>query len=102
MNRSAKWKVAAAALVAVGGMLTAACGSDSADGGSAGAEGVSSKPCKNAPTGSKERGCIYLGTITDLSGIFQPVGDTIAQAQQRFWDKVNADGGIGGKYDVDV
>ncbi|MCD0452729.1 ABC transporter substrate-binding protein [Actinocorallia sp. API 0066] len=46
-------------------------------------------------------GCIYLGTLADLSGPFSPLTTLTTDGQQAFWDRVNKQGGIGG-YDIDV
>ena len=51
---------------------------------------------------NEDNGCIYLGTISDLTqGPFAPLGVPITEAQKAFWQRVNEDGGIGG-YDIDV
>src|SRR5262245_48424442 len=89
--------LASAALLAV----VAAAGCGSGDGRvEAGAPGVTDEPCPRSA--HKDRGCIYLGTISDLTtGPFRALGSAVTKAQQAFWDRVNAQGGIGG-YDVDV
>ncbi len=76
-------------------------GSEAAAGGEvATGRGVTAEPC---PDGSPDRGCIYLGVISDLSvGPFAPLGVPITEAEGAFWDKVNEDGGIGGAYDVNI
>jgi ABC-type branched-subunit amino acid transport system substrate-binding protein len=62
--------------------------------------GVSNDSCPNAV--NKDNGCIYLGTISDLTeGPFAGLAVPITEAQKAFWKKVNEDGGIGG-YDIDV
>ena len=62
--------------------------------------GVTAEPCPHAIDTSN--GCIYLGTISDLTvGPFAPLGVPITDAQKAFWQRVNEDGGIGG-YDIDV
>lgn len=62
--------------------------------------GVTSEPCPEAVDESK--GCIYLGTISDLTvGPFASFGSSVTEANQAFWERVNADGGIG-DYEVDV
>lgn len=62
--------------------------------------GVTDEPCPD--TVNKDNGCIYLGTISDLTkGPFAPLAVPITEAQKAFWAKVNADGGIGG-FDIDV
>lgn len=93
---------AMAVLVALGTGL-AACGADEEESGSGDVKigtGVTSEPC---PGGNAERGCIYLGILSDLtSGPFVPLAVPITDAQKAFWDRVNEQGGIGGKFDVNV
>ncbi|NUT52260.1 MAG: ABC transporter substrate-binding protein [Saccharothrix sp.] len=62
--------------------------------------GVTSEPCPD--TGHSDRGCIYLGSISDLTeGPFKTLSVPITESQAAFWKRVNDQGGIGG-YDVDV
>jgi ABC-type branched-subunit amino acid transport system substrate-binding protein len=62
--------------------------------------GVTNDPCPKANDTSK--GCIYLGTISDLTeGPFKVLGVPITDAQKAFWGRVNQQGGIGG-YEIDV
>ncbi|MGH8775507.1 MAG: ABC transporter substrate-binding protein [Jiangellaceae bacterium] len=62
--------------------------------------GVTSEPCPDAV--NEDNGCIYLGTVSDLTaGPFAALAVPIVAAQEAFWQRVNADGGIGG-YDVNV
>jgi ABC-type branched-subunit amino acid transport system substrate-binding protein len=62
--------------------------------------GVTNEPCPKAVDTSK--GCIYLGTISDLTeGPFKVLGVPITDAQRAFWQRVNEQGGIGG-YEIDV
>ncbi len=62
--------------------------------------GVTEEPCPEAV--NTDNGCIYLGTISDLTqGPFSALGQSIVAAQEAFWGAVNEDGGIGG-FDVDV
>lgn len=63
-------------------------------------EGVTEEPCPEAV--NADNGCIYLGTISDLTaGPFSALGPEITTAQEAFWRTVNEEGGIGG-FDVDV
>lgn len=80
-------------------LAVSACGRD--DGGSEGgaAPGVTEEACPDAVDDSL--GCIYLGTLTDLTGVFKGVGEPFTAGQKAFWDQVNADGGVGG-YEVDM
>ncbi|MBA2894708.1 ABC transporter substrate-binding protein [Nonomuraea soli] len=67
----------------------------------ANAPGITSEPCPLAV--DKNKGCIYLGTISDLTaGPFAALAVPITDAQKAFWKRVNEAGGIGGKYEVDV
>lgn len=62
--------------------------------------GVTTDPCPEAV--NKEKGCIYLGIISDLTeGPFRALAVPITDAQKAFWKRVNAAGGIG-DYEVDV
>ena len=62
--------------------------------------GVTNEPCPQAI--DKTKGCIYLGTISDLTvGPFAPLAVPITKAQEAFWNRVNKAGGIGG-YEIDV
>jgi ABC-type branched-subunit amino acid transport system substrate-binding protein len=70
------------------------------DGDIATGVGVTSEPCPEAV--NEDNGCIYLGIISDLTdGPFAPLAVPITDAQEAFWARVNADGGIGG-YDIDA
>ncbi|MCW2583281.1 MAG: branched-chain amino acid transporter substrate-binding protein [Klenkia sp.] len=101
-------RVAAASLAGLA-VFAAGCrggSEDPADGG--GGEGgsiatdvgVTSDPCPEAV--NPDNGCIYLGTLSDLTvGPFAAAGPTIVAGQEAFWNRVNEDGGIGG-YDVNV
>ncbi|MGH3345476.1 MAG: ABC transporter substrate-binding protein, partial [Nocardioides sp.] len=74
-------------------------GGDGGD-GAIDAPGVTAEPCPEAA--NEDNGCIYLGTISDLTaGPFAALGVPITEAQAAFWARVNEDGGIGG-YDIDV
>ncbi|HET9141812.1 ABC transporter substrate-binding protein [Actinophytocola sp.] len=62
--------------------------------------GVTNEPCPEAI--DKSKGCIYLGTLSDLTeGPFKALAVPITEAQKAFWKTVNKDGGIGG-YEIDV
>lgn len=99
---TAAWVRRAAAPLACAATL-AACGADDKSGSSGDVmfdNGVTNEPCPEAK--NPGNGCIYLGTISDLSeGPFAVVGVEYTAAQKDFWDRVNEDGGIGG-FDVDV
>ncbi|MEV0297790.1 ABC transporter substrate-binding protein [Nocardia sp. NPDC050710] len=62
--------------------------------------GVTSAPCPQAI--DKNKGCIYLGVLSDLaSGPFAALGMTVHDGQLAFWNEVNKSGGIGG-YEIDI
>ncbi|GLY53242.1 ABC transporter substrate-binding protein [Lentzea sp. NBRC 102530] len=94
------------AVIFVGALALASCrGSDGAapQEGAGGIKvdvGVTSEACPNAV--DKAKGCIYLGTISDLTeGPFKTLAVPITDSQKAFWKRVNDKGGIGG-YEVDV
>ncbi|MEV4574144.1 ABC transporter substrate-binding protein [Nonomuraea jabiensis] len=94
----------AAGFIAIVALLSA-CGvfrgDDEGSKGGAQAPGVTTAPCPTAV--DTKKGCIYLGTISDLtSGPFAALAVPITDAQKAFWARVNKAGGIGGKYEVDV
>ncbi|RJL34153.1 ABC transporter substrate-binding protein [Bailinhaonella thermotolerans] len=83
------------------GVFRGGGGEGEGKGGAPAAPGVTKEPCPQAV--DKAKGCIYLGTISDLtSGPFAALAVPITDAQKAFWKRVNAAGGIGGKYEVDV
>jgi ABC-type branched-subunit amino acid transport system substrate-binding protein len=85
--------------------VLAACRSDAPETqeGSEGVKfdvGVTKEPCPEAVDQAK--GCIYLGSISDLTaGPFKALAVPITESQKLFWKRVNTAGGIGG-YEVDV
>ena len=104
--RDPRRRLVLGALFAVMALVLSACGSDD-DGGSTAAQdiatdvGVTDEPCPK--TGHPDRGCIYLGRISDLTeGPFRALGVTLTDGQTAFWKRVNDGGGIAGRYDVDV
>lgn len=62
--------------------------------------GVTEEACPDAV--NPDNGCIYLGTISDLTvGPFAALAVPITEAQAAFWRTVNEDGGVGG-FDINV
>ncbi|WP_203338297.1 ABC transporter substrate-binding protein [Nocardioides limicola] len=88
----------AAVIGAVAALVLTGCGrgTDAEEGD---VPGVTSEPCPEAIDDSK--GCIYLGTVSDFTGVFSPVGIPMTAGAQAFWDNVNQNGGIG-DYEVDT
>lgn len=74
-------------MVAVG-----ACGKGEDDDGGGGGGGEASGEVKTGPGVTADT--IKLGEITDLSGVFAPVATAFTQAQEMYWKKRNAEGGV--------
>jgi ABC-type branched-subunit amino acid transport system substrate-binding protein len=98
--------VAVLAVVSAAGLAVAGCRSQESAAPQTDKEGtkvdfgVTDEPCPQAVDTSK--GCIYLGTISDLTeGPFKVLGVPITDAQRAFWQRVNGQGGVGG-YEIDV
>uniref|UniRef100_UPI0003B7E07B ABC-type branched-chain amino acid transport systems periplasmic component-like protein n=1 Tax=Thermomonospora curvata (strain ATCC 19995 / DSM 43183 / JCM 3096 / KCTC 9072 / NBRC 15933 / NCIMB 10081 / Henssen B9) TaxID=471852 RepID=UPI0003B7E07B len=70
----------------------AGCSSDKATGGSeaTGPDGVKQGPGVTDKT-------IKLGIATDLTGVYAPLGKSITQAQQLYYEEVNQRGGVCGR-----
>ncbi|GAB3250618.1 hypothetical protein GCM10027425_08110 [Alteromonas gracilis] len=98
--RVRKTGVLLTALVLASSLTACRAGEGGGGGDATDAPGVTSEPCPDAV--NEDNGCIYLGSISDLTqGPFAPLGGPITEAQEAFWKRVNEDGGIGG-YDIDV
>jgi ABC-type branched-subunit amino acid transport system substrate-binding protein len=98
--------VAALAVTLVAPLAISGCRSQESTAAQTGKEGikvdfgVTNEPCPQAI--DTNRGCIYLGTISDLTeGPFKALAVPITDAQKAFWHRVNEQGGIGG-YEIDV
>jgi ABC-type branched-subunit amino acid transport system substrate-binding protein len=103
-NRTRKALLAASAALALIGAVSGCRGQDTTntttEAGIRTDFGVTKEPCPQAI--DKAKGCIYLGTISDLTvGPFAPLAVPITKAQAAFWNRVNKAGGIGG-YEIDV
>lgn len=103
MRYTTRWRVWMGAL-AILALTLSACGGG--EGGQTAREvktdvGVTDEPCPGSS--HQDRGCIYLGILSDLTeGPFRALAVPITEGQKAFWKRVNDGGGIGGKYDVDV
>ena len=87
-------------LAALAVAVTGCRGGEPEGDGEVDAPGVTSDPCPDAV--NEDNGCIYLGTISDLTaGAVRRAGGPDHRPQKAFWDRVNEDGGIGG-YDIDT
>ncbi|MFF5226310.1 ABC transporter substrate-binding protein [Dactylosporangium sp. NPDC000521] len=95
--------IALAAVLTVGSLAGCRGGDNTDNKGSSGPKsdvGITKEPCPKSE--HKDRGCIYLGIISDLTvGPFHVLAVPITDAQKAFWKRVNAQGGIGG-YDIDA
>lgn len=60
--------------------------------------GVTAEPCPGTP--NQDNGCIYLGVLSDFTGPFSVFGGPLTEGNQKFWETVNEDGGVGGLFDV--
>lgn len=90
------------ALATAATLALVGCGRDDDNGDNgdnATGPGVTSEPCPDAV--DEDKGCIYLGVISDLTGPFAPVGVPLTAGGKAFWDQVNKDGGIG-DYEINV
>jgi ABC-type branched-subunit amino acid transport system substrate-binding protein len=88
--------VSAAVLAAATGCSTKAPTGDTAapQGGGGGGE---------VQTGRGIEGdTITLGVLTDLTGVFAALGKDITNAQTMYWDKVNAEGGVCDRFQVEL
>jgi ABC-type branched-subunit amino acid transport system substrate-binding protein len=98
-------KGAAVALLLAAALAVAGCRTDAPETqeGGEGVKfdvGVTKEPCPAAVDQAK--GCIYLGSISDLTeGPFKALGVPITESQKAFWKRVNTAGGIGG-FEIDV
>jgi len=89
----------AGGLVGVAGVALAACDDDVRP-VAAVSPGVTREPCPKAL--DRTKGCIYLGFISGLTGGPRAAyAAAFTEAQQRFWDRVNRAGGIGG-HEIDA
>jgi ABC-type branched-subunit amino acid transport system substrate-binding protein len=93
MSRSTK-SLAGSILVCLLLVALAGCGSkgqsDNASSGGGGSGAVKTGPGVTGKT-------ITLGVLTDLSGVFAPLGKPVMQANQLFWKEKNAQGGVCGR-----
>jgi len=92
MSRSKK-SLAGSILICLLLVVLAGCGSKGqSDNASSGGGGGGSGALKAGPGVTSKT--ITLGLLTDLSGVFAPLGKPIVQANQLFWKEKNAQGGV--------
>ncbi|GAA1889764.1 ABC transporter substrate-binding protein [Actinomadura bangladeshensis] len=91
MNRTARLTAVAALALALPLSMASGC-SGKATGGSGGTgkDGVKTGPGVGDDT-------IRVGAATDLTGVYAPLGKSLTQAQQMYFEQVNAQGGICGR-----
>lgn len=100
------WRMVAT--VAAIGLLAASCGGrdDTTDSGSGGTDDTSAdekKELADAPGFSLSAKTIKVGALTPLSGpVADPIGIPLTAGGDVYWQKVNAAGGVAGKYKVEV
>ena len=90
MNRRRGVAVTAASLLLLVALVLTACGKSEENGGGEGAGGVKGGPGIT----DKE---ITLGVLTDLTGVFGPLGQSLTDAQKAYWKQQNAAGGVCGR-----
>ncbi|QKW35040.1 ABC transporter substrate-binding protein [Actinomadura sp. NAK00032] len=91
MNRTARLTAVAALAVALPLGLASGCSGKATGGsGGTGADGVKTGPGVTDTT-------IRVGAATDLTGVYAPLGKSLTQAQQLYFEQVNAQGGICGR-----
>lgn len=100
----ARRRGALVALVVLAALVVTACQGAGDEPGTADDEvatdvGVTDEPCPGAAT--SERGCLYLGVLSDLTGPLASLGVAATEGQRAFWGRVNERGGVAG-YDVDI
>jgi ABC-type branched-subunit amino acid transport system substrate-binding protein len=76
------------ATIAIPALLLAGCGKAKSGGGDAG--GVKTGPGVTAST-------IKLGSLVDLTAVFAPLGKSLVQGTQLYWNRQNAAGGVCGR-----
>jgi ABC-type branched-subunit amino acid transport system substrate-binding protein len=91
MSRSTK-SLAGSLLVCIVLVLAAGCGSKGSSNNASSGGGSSSGAVKTGPGVTSKT--ITLGLLTDLSGVFAPLGKPIVQANRLFWKEKNAQGGV--------
>lgn len=85
-------------VAAVLALALAACGSGSSK-SSSGSSGSAGSPGKTA---GFDGTTINLGVITPTSGLVSIIGNPLTNGNKVYWDAVNAKGGVGGKYKVNL
>jgi ABC-type branched-subunit amino acid transport system substrate-binding protein len=93
MSRSTK-SLAGSVLVCLLLVALAGCGSKGQS-NNASSGGGGSGALKTGPGVTSK--AITLGVLTDLSGVFAPLGKPVMQANQLFWKEKNAQGGVCGR-----
>ncbi len=91
MSRSTK-SLAGSLLVCLVLVLAAGCGSKGSSNNASSGSGGTSGAVKTGPGVTAKT--ITLGLLTDLSGVFAPLGKPIVQANRLFWKEKNAQGGV--------
>src|SRR3954465_10535249 len=90
MNRRHRVAVTAASLLLLAALVLTACGKSNDNGGGNSAGGV-----KGGPGVTDKQ--ITLGVLTDLTGVFGPLGQSLTDAQKAYWKEQNANGGVCGR-----
>jgi ABC-type branched-subunit amino acid transport system substrate-binding protein len=92
------WRAILVALAATLALGLAACGKSSSNNSSSSGGGSSSGSSGGIQTGPGVTGkTINLGVLSDLSGVFAPLGKPLTQSQQLYWQTQNQAGGVCGR-----
>ena len=101
--RSGSWAKGLVALAAVA-LLAAACGGNGDD--DAEPSGTTATTTNEGKAPAKVPGfdgtTIRLGVVTPQTGVAALIGKPLTNGNQVYWDHLNAAGGIGGKYKVEL
>jgi ABC-type branched-subunit amino acid transport system substrate-binding protein len=92
MSRS-KTSLMAALIACLALAVLAGCGSKGNDDNASGGGGGGGSGAVKTGPGVTDK-TITLGVLTDLSGVFAPLGKPIVQANRLFWKERNAQGGV--------
>jgi ABC-type branched-subunit amino acid transport system substrate-binding protein len=91
MNRTARLTAVAALALALPLSMASGCSGKATGGsGGTGADGVKTGPGVGDDT-------IRVGAATDLTGVYAPLGKSLTQSQQLYFEQVNAQGGVCGR-----
>jgi ABC-type branched-subunit amino acid transport system substrate-binding protein len=89
------------AVLATAALVLAGCGGAGGPAGGSG-DGAGATAGEPAATAGFDGTTIRLGVLTPLSGPVAVIGNPVTSGNQVWFDRVNAEGGIAGKYQVEL